>query len=363
MKYDYLIVGCGMFGATFAHQAVKDKKRVLIIDKRNHIAGNCYTQIVDNIHIHKYGPHIFHTNNKHIWDFISSFGEFHSYRHTVKSMTDRGLFSFPINLMTLYQLWGVSSPEEAKTKLDSVKVPISNPANLEEWILSQVGEEIYHTFIYGYTKKQWNTEPKNLPSFIIQRLPIRLNFNDNYFNDTYQGIPVDGYTSIIANMIEHCYLKLETDYFNKRDYYDSLAKRVVYTGQIDQFFDFTFGQLDYRSLKFETEKVDVEDYQGCAIINYTSADVPYTRITEHKHFLSTRSDISYITKEYPDSTNEPYYPINNELNNNRYSEYKKLSSQNPKYLFGGRLAEYKYYDMHQIIGSAISKYDRISEKI
>lgn len=363
MKYDYVVVGCGMFGATFAHQAILDKKKVLILDKRDHIAGNCYTEIRDNIHIHRYGPHIFHTNDKHIWDFISSFGKFYNYRHTVKSTTDRGLFSFPINLMTLYQLWGVNSPEEARSKLDSVKISIDNPTNLEEWILSQVGEEIYHTFIYGYTKKQWNTEPKNLPSFIIKRLPIRLSFNDNYFYDHYQGIPENGYTDIIQNMIYGCEVSLNTDYLVNRDYYDSLAHKVVYTGAIDEFFNSCFGQLDYRSLRFETQKVDVDDFQGCAIMNYTSESVPYTRITEHKHFLNTNSPVSWITHEYPDNSNEPYYPINNEINNTRYEQYKKLSKIDDKYIFGGRLAEYKYYDMHQIIGSALVKYDRSTKKI
>lgn len=353
MKYDYLIVGCGIFGSVFAHQAKINKKNVLIIDKRDHIAGNCYIDIKDNIHIHKYGPHIFHTNNKTIWEFITSFGNFYPYKHTVKSMTDKGLFSFPINLLTFYQLWGISSPEEARSKLNSVKIKINNPSNLEEWILSQVGEEIYYIFIHGYTKKQWNTEPKNLPASIIQRLPIRFNFNDNYFDDTYQGIPINGYTDIISNMIHGCDLALETNYFDNRDYYDSLAKTVVYTGKIDEFFNFLFGKLSYRSLKFETQKIDVEDYQGSAIINYASESIPYTRITEHKHFLNTKSEYTYITKEYPDNTHEPYYPINNKINTIIYNKYKEISIKNPKYIFGGRLAEYRYYDMHQVIGSAL----------
>lgn len=355
-KYDYLIVGGGLFGSVFSHRAILDKKTCLIIDKRNHIGGNCYTEVLDNIHIHKYGPHIFHTNDKNIWDFITSFGEFYPYKHTIKCITDKGLFSFPINLMTLYQLWGISNPEEAKIKLNSVKVQINKPSNLEEWALSQVGEEIYYTFIYGYTKKQWNTEPKNLPASIIQRLPIRLNFNDSYFYDSYQGIPIDGYTNIISRMIEGCDIELSVDYFCKKDYYNSLANQIVFTGQIDEFFTYCFGKLDYRSLKFKTEKVVTSDYQGCSVVNYTSEKTPYTRITEHKHFLPTQSNISYITKEYPDNTNQPYYPINNELNNRIYLQYKKLSLINKKYIFGGRLAEYRYMDMHQVIGSALNKY-------
>lgn len=361
MKYDYLIVGAGLFGCSFASQAIKDKKTVLIIDKRNHIAGNCYTELIDNIHIHRYGPHIFHTNSREIWNFITSFGEFYPYKHTMKCMTENGLFSFPINLMTLYQLWGITTPKEAKSKLDNVKIHIDNPSNLEEWALTQVGEEIYYTFIYGYTKKQWNTEPKNLPASILQRIPIRLNFNDNYFYDTYQGIPIHGYTDIMNNMIEYCTIELGVNYFNKRDYYNSLAKKIVFTGSIDQFFDYTFGELDYRSLRFETEKIEIDDYQGCSIINYNSLNVPYTRITEHKHFLPTTiSSISYITKEYPDNNNDPYYPINDENNNLKYSRYKRLSTTNDKFVFGGRLAEYKYYDMHQIIGSALNKYQKFS---
>lgn len=358
MKYDYVIVGCGLFGATFAHQAKLDNKKILIIDKRKHIGGNCYTKIQDNIHVHKYGPHIFHTNNYQIWNFITSFSDFYPYKHTVKCVTDKGLFSFPINLMTLYQLWGVGSPEEARHKLNSVKISINNPTNLEEWVLSQAGEEIYYTFIYGYTKKQWNTEPKNLPSSIIKRLPIRLSFNDSYFDDIYQGIPVEGYTNIINKMIDGSDIELGVDYFNKKNYYDSLSKRIVFTGKIDQFFDYCFGKLSYRSLRFETQKINTKDYQGCSIINYTSENVPYTRITEHKHFLPTQSDFSYITKEYPDNNDEPYYPVNDELNNSIYLKYKKLSEINLKFIFGGRLAEYKYHDMHQIIGSALNKYSK-----
>lgn len=357
-KYDYLIVGCGLYGATFANQAHKNKKTVLLIDKRNHIAGNCYTEVIDNIHIHRYGPHIFHTNNKNIWNFILSFGEFNNYKHTVKCNTSKGLFSFPINLMTLYQLWAISTPEEAKHKLDSVRIKIDNPANFEEYILSQVGSEIYDIFFHGYTKKQWNIEPKYLPSCIAKRIPIRLNFNDNYFYDIYQGIPINGYTSIIENMIYGCDVELETDYLKKRDYYDSLAKKIIYTGPIDEFFECKLGKLDYRSLRFETQKIEVEDYQGCAIINYTDENTPYTRIIEHKHFNHNKNKVSWITKEYPSDNNEPYYPINNKNNNHKHNEYRKLSLKNSKYIFGGRLAEYKYYDMHQIIASALDTYKK-----
>lgn len=361
--YDYIIIGSGLFGCTFAHLAKKDKKKCLIIEKRNHPFGNCYTEQKHNIHVHKYGPHIFHTNTLKIWQFVNQFDKFNAYINRPKVNFNNKIFSFPINLMTLYQLWDVTTPQQAMDRLASVRVPCNNPQNLEEWILDQVGEEIYKTFIYGYTKKQWNTEPKNLPSFIIKRLPIRFNFDDNYYFDKYQGIPENGYSHIMQNMTEDIEIVLDTDYFHNRHYWDSLGKRVVYTGPLDEFFDLAFGPLQYRSLRFEEQTYNMNDFQGNAIINYTNYEVPYTRIIEHKHFtFSDKQDTTIITKEYPadyEETKEKYYPINNDNNNAIYDKYHKLSQNiENKYIFGGRLAEYRYYDMHQIIASAHHIYDK-----
>ena len=365
MKYDFLIVGAGLFGATFANKAKENGKKCLIIDSRDHIGGNCYTENKENINIHKYGPHIFHTNNEEIWNYVNKFAKFNHFVCRPKVNFKNKIYSFPINLFTLYQLWGINTPELAKNKLEEVKIKIDNPQNLEEWILAQVGEEIYHTFIYGYTKKQWGREPKELPSFIIKRLPIRLNFDDNYFFDKYQGVPIDGYTKLIENMTEGIDIILNENYFHKRDYWNKKAKCIVYTGKIDEFFDYKYGELEYRSLRFETEKFLIKDYQGNAIINYTDYNIPYTRIVEHKHFEFGNQDYTYITKEYPDSWDRnktPYYPINNEENNYKYNKYKNLSEKT-NIIFGGRLAEYKYYDMHQIIGSALQKIKKIDNNI
>jgi UDP-galactopyranose mutase len=275
------------------------------------------------------------------------------------------LYSFPINLFTLYQLFGVKTPEEASELLESIKIHSDSPKNLEEWILSQVGEDIYKKFIYGYTKKQWGRDPKELPSSIIRRLPIRLTFDDNYFNDTYQGIPIGGYTKMIKKMQEGVEVRLGVDFFENKEKFESEAKTIIFTGAIDEFFDYQYGPLEYRSLRFETERLDIPDYQGNALVNYTEEDVPYTRICEHKHFEFTKSNFTLITREYPASWEpgkERYYPVNNEENNSRYSDYKKLSdSVFPKYIFGGRLAEYKYYDMHQVIGSALHKFKEITK--
>jgi len=363
MIYDYLIVGCGLYGATFAHMAKEKNKKCLIIDSRDHIAGNCYTERKEDINIHKYGPHIFHTNNDEIWNFINKFARFNNYINRPKVNFKNKLYSFPINLFTLYQLWGVTNPSEALIKLDQVKIKIDDPKNLEEWILSQVGEEIYYTFIHGYTKKQWGREPKELPSFIIKRLPIRLNFEDNYFFDKYQGIPVGGYTEIVKNMTEGADVILKENYFDKRDFWNSKAKTVVYTGKIDEFYNYKYGVLEYRSLRFETEKINIKDYQGNAIVNYTEEKIPFTRIIEHKHFEFGAQDYTYITREYPedwDKNKIPYYPINDDKNNALYKKYLSLNKSND-ILFGGRLAEYKYYDMHQIIGSAINKFNKTTK--
>ena len=295
---------------------------------------------------------------------MNKFAIFNNYVNRPKVNYGGNIYSFPINLMTLYQLWGVSTPDQAREKLDSVKVSISNPSNLEEWVLSQVGSEIYEKFIKGYTEKQWNTDPKNLPSSIIKRLPIRLNFNDNYFNDKYQGIPIGGYTQMMQNISDGTEIILNTDYIDNREYWNSIAKKIVYTGPIDRFFDYSFGVLDYRSLKFEQQVLDTDYFQGCAIVNYTDKQVPFTRIIEHKYFEESAfiKDKTVVTREYPQDWKvgmDAFYPINNKLNNDIFTKYKLLANDfNKNTIFGGRLAEYCYYDMHQIIGSAWSKYKK-----
>jgi len=361
MEIDYLIVGAGLFGSVFAREATNRGFKCLVIDKRDHIAGNCFTEKKDDIDIHKYGPHIFHTNNKEIWEYVNQFAEFNNFINRPKVNYQNKIYSFPINLMTLNQLWGVKTPLEAIEKLQYVKVDIENPKNLEEWILSQVGKQIYQTFIYGYTKKQWGMEPKELPSEIIKRLPIRFSFDDNYYFDKYQGIPVNGYTELVKNMLDGIDVELKLDYFSKRDHFDNIAKRVVYTGPIDRFFNYSYGELEYRSISFETEKMYIDDYQGNAVINYTAYDVPFTRIIEHKHFTPNRkTECTYVTREFSQKWNkyvDPYYPINNDKNMSIFQQYKKLINHN-KYIFGGRLAEYRYYDMHQVIGSALSTFKK-----
>ena len=363
--YDFLIVGAGLFGSVFANIAKEKGKKVLLIDKRDHIGGNCKTENVNGIHVHSYGPHIFHTSSDEIWNYINKFSKFNSFINRPKVSYKGSIYSFPINLMTLYQIWGVQTPEEARKKLEEVRVKNDDPRNLEEWILSQVGHDLYEKFIYGYTKKQWMKDPKDLPSFIIKRLPIRLTYDDNYYNDTYQGIPVKGYSEIFSNMLEGCDIEVGTDYFSNRDKFNSLAKSIVYTGKIDEFFNFSFGELEYRSLRFENEKINDIDYQGNAIINYTEEQVPYTRITEHKHFNPEslhKNSHTVISKEFPIEWNRnetPYYPISNEENNRIYGMYKDLSTKESNVIFGGRLSEYKYYDMHQVIGSALQKAKKI----
>jgi len=361
-KYDFLIVGSGLFGCVFANLAKQNNQTSLIIEKRNHPFGNCYTENIKNINVHKYGPHIFHTSNENIWQFVNQFAKFNNYVNRTKVNYNNQIYSFPINLFTLHQLWGVTNPNEAKEKLGTVKIKCDNPSNLEEWILSQVGQEIYEKFIYGYTKKQWNIEPKYLPSSIIKRLPIRLNFDDNYFNDTYQGIPIGGYTNLLSNMTDSIEIVLNTDYLKNREYWDNQAKTIIYTGPIDEFYNYEFGKLNYRSLRFDHKILNTLDFQGNAIINYTSESIPFTRIVEHKHFDNAKSDVTIVTEEYPESFdihNEPFYPINNITNNRIYQKYHNLSVLNNKFIFGGRLAQYKYFDMHQIIGSAINKYKAI----
>ena len=359
--YDYLIVGSGLYGSVFAYEATKAGKTCLVLEKKEHIGGNIYTKNVDGIHVHEYGPHIFHTSSKKIWDYVNQFAKFNNYVNRPKVSYKDKLYSFPINLLTLYQLWGVKTPAEAIQKLQDSKIPIKDPKNLEEWCLNEIGTELYETFIKGYTQKQWKTDPKNLPSFIIKRIPIRTNFDDNYYFDTYQGIPIGGYTQIIENMLKGIEVKLNVDYLANKEEWDKKAIKVVYTGPIDAYFNYCFGDLDYRTTSFKHEVVQTKDYQGNALINYTDVNVPYTRIIEHKHFDWVECDHTLITKEYPEEWRRgltPYYPINDEKNTKAFAQYKEKAQLLKNVLFGGRLAEYRYYDMHQVIGAAIHDFEK-----
>lgn len=360
--YDYLIVGSGLFGSICARELTDHGYKCLVIEKRNHIGGNCYTENVDGINVHKYGPHIFHTSNKRIWDYVNKFAEFNHFRYTPKVSYKNTLYSFPINLLTLNQVYNITTPTEAAILLKKIRVPIDNPQNLEEWVLSQVGEKLYEIFIKGYTTKQWGKPPKELPTSIIKRLPIRTTFDDNYYFDTYQGIPIGGYTKIFDKLLEGIDIRLNIDYFSDKNYFDSLANKIIYTGPIDKFYEYRFGKLEYRSLHFSEERWDVSDYQGVAGVNYTDETVPYTRIIEHKHFEFGKQSHTIITKEFPTLFGEPYYPINDEKNNTIYKQYKHLMEQETKYIFGGRLADYQYYDMHQVIGSALKTVSTINTR-
>jgi UDP-galactopyranose mutase len=354
-KYDYLIVGCGIFGIVFAQRMSKSGKKVLIIEKREHIGGNCYTENIEGISVHKYGPHIFHTDNSIVWEYINHFACFNSFVNRPKVLYKSQLYSFPINLMTLYQLYGTKTPLEAKRKLKEVIIHKKSPKNLEEWIMSQVGKDIYEIFIKGYTRKQWNRDPKDLPISLIKRVPIRLDFNDNYFNDKYQGIPVGGYTKMFEKMLKGIETILNTNYFEQKSYWDSITKTIVYTGKIDEYFDYKYGHLEYRGLRFETE-VKKGDYQGNAIINYTEEDVPYTRIIEHKHFEFGNQPRTVVTREIPTECGVddiPYYPINTKRNVDLYKRYKQEAEKEINLLLGGRLATYKYLDMDDVILSAL----------
>ena len=354
-KVDYLIVGAGIYGSIFARELTNAGYKCVVIDKRNHIGGNCYTEKIEDINVHKYGPHIFHTSNKKVWDYVNNLVPFNHFSYRPKVNYKGQIYSFPINLLTLYQVYGVSTPHEAFQKLEEVKVKNDKPKNLEEWILSQVGPELYEIFIKGYTTKQWGRTPDQLPSFIIKRLPIRLTFEDSYYFDSYQGIPIGGYTKIFEKLLDGIEVRLETDYFSNKEYFNQLANKIVYTGPIDRFYDYQFGKLEYRSLEFETRVLDIKDFQGIAGVNYTDVNVPYTRIIEHKHFEFGEQPNTVITKEYPRNEGEPYYPVNDIANNTRYNQYKELMDKETKFLFGGRLADYKYYDMHQVVGSALKR--------
>ena len=358
--YDYLIVGAGMFGSVCARELTDNGYRCLVIDKRNHIAGNAYTENLDGINVHKYGAHIFHTSNKKIWDYVNKFTEFNQYRHTVIANYENDIYPLPFNMFTFNKIWGVTTPNDAKKKIESQRAT-ENPTNLEEQSISLVGEDIYKILIKGYTEKQWGRKCKELPSSIIKRLPVRFVWNNDYYDDVYQGIPIGGYTKMFEKLLEGIEVKTDIDYFINKNYWDSMANKVIFTGKIDEYYDYKFGELEYRSLKFYTKVLNEKDFQGNSVVNYTDGDVPYTRIIEHKHFEFGEQDNTVITYEYPDDwdkTKVPYYPVNDDKNNKIYKKYKELADNDDKVVFGGRLAEYKYYDMHQVVGSALRKVDR-----
>ncbi|WGE65250.1 UDP-galactopyranose mutase [Actinobacillus equuli] len=357
-KYDYLIVGAGLFGSIFAHEATKRGKKCLVIEKRDHIGGNCYTQNVEGINIHKYGAHIFHTSNKMVWDYIQQFAEFNRFTNSPVARYKDELYSLPFNMLTFNKMWGVVTPQEAEAKIREqiVQENITAPKNLEEQAISLVGRDIYEKLIKGYTEKQWGRRCTELPAFIIKRLPVRYTYDNNYFYDTYQGIPIGGYTGIFKKMLEGIEVELGVDFFAAREHYEGIAERIVFTGMIDEYFGYEFGKLEYRSLRFDNEVLDIPNYQGNAVVNYTESDVPYTRIIEHKHFEYGAQPKTVITrehsKEYEDG-DEPYYPINDARNNELYAKYKALADGTPNVIFGGRLAQYKYFDMHNIIAEAL----------
>lgn len=360
-EYDYLIVGSGLFGAVFAHEAKKKGEKCLVIDKRNHAGGNVYCEKIEDINVHKYGAHIFHTNDKAIWDYVNQFVEFNRYTNSPVAFYKEEVYNLPFNMNTFHQLWGVKTPEEASAKIEEqVKSSgITIPQNLEEQAISLVGTDIYEKLIKGYTEKQWGRKATELPAFIIKRLPVRFTYDNNYFNDKYQGIPIGGYNKLIDGLLEGIEVKLNVDFFENRDYYTQLADKIVFTGKIDEYYNNQFGTLEYRSLKFDNQIKALENFQGNAVVNYTDREVPYTRIIEHKHFEFGTQKTTVITYEYPDEWSqgkESYYPVNDDKNNAIYKKYKELSEKDTNVIFGGRLAEYKYYDMHQIIASAFNKF-------
>lgn len=352
MNYDYLIVGAGLFGSVFAREMTDQGYKCLILEKRNHIGGNCYSEKIENIDVHIYGPHIFHTKDKAIWDYVNKYTPWRTYQNRVKHLYKNKVLSFPINLMTLHQIWGVVTPEEAQKKLDQVRIKNGNPQNLEEWILSQVGQELYDIFIKGYTTKQWRRDPKDLPVDIIKRLPIRMVYNDKYFDADYEGLPIEGYDVFFNNLLSGIEVKLGTDYLLNRGFFNSLATHILYTGKIDEFYDFKLGPLEYNDLMLKTEVLPIKDFQGCAVMNFPDIEIPYTRRIEYKHFLPIRQEnCTAIMHEFPVRMGEgiPSYPVNTKLNDEKYSDYLKLNNE---VFFGGRLGSYKYCDMDATIKQA-----------
>ena len=356
--YDYLIVGSGLFGSVFAYEANKREKNCLVIDKRNHIGGNIYTEKIEGINVHKYGAHIFHTNNKKVWKYIQQFAEFNRYTNSPIAIYKNEVYNLPFNMNTFNKLWGVFTPEEAKKKIQKEleDIKIDEPKNLEEQAIKLVGKTIYEKLVKGYTEKQWGQKATELPSFIIKRLPVRFTYDNNYFNDKYQGIPIGGYTQIIEKMLKGIDVKLNCDYFKNREELEKQARKIIFTGSIDKYYNYCYGELEYRSVRFETEILNMENYQGNAVVNYTEYDVPYTRIIEHKHFEFGQQPKTVISREYSDrwiKGKEPYYPINNNNNNELYNRYKTLAGKDKNVVFGGRLGQYKYYDMDKIIEEAL----------
>ncbi len=363
--YDYLIVGAGLYGAVFAHEAMAAGKSVLVIDKRPNIAGNVYTEKIEGINVHKYGAHIFHTNNKKVWEYVNRFAEFNRFTNSPVANYKGELYSMPFNMYTFNKMWGVVTPEEAAAKIDEQRAEIKGePQNLEEQAISLVGRDIYEKLVKGYTEKQWGRDCRELPAFIIKRLPVRLTFDNNYFNALYQGIPVGGYTGLVANMLEGAEVRLGVDYLADKAAYDAMAEKVIYTGAIDAYFDYKLGNLEYRSVRFENELLDKPNFQGNAAVNYTDRETPWTRIIEHKWFEFGKDEHgnelpkTVISREYSSEWkpgDEPYYPVNDEKNGKLYQEYRKLAENESKVVFGGRLGEYKYYDMDQVIAAALDK--------
>lgn len=366
MKYDYLIVGSGLFGSTFAYRAKQMGKKCLVIDKRKHKGGNVYCENIEGINVHKYGAHIFHTSNKEVWSFVNSIVEFNRYTNSPVAKYKGKLYNLPFNMNTFYQMWGVTTPDQAKEVIESQKscavaamktAGIVEPRNLEEQAISLIGVDIYEKLIKGYTEKQWGRKCTELPAFIIKRLPVRFVFDNNYFNDKYQGIPIGGYNKLIDGLLDGIEVKTDVDFFNDRAHWETVAEKIVFTGKIDEFYEYRFGKLEYRTVKFEEEMHNCSNYQGNAVINYTEKDIPYTRIIEHKHFEMFGLDVdkipvTIISKEYSTEWRdgmEPYYPVNDEKNSNLYAKYKELADKEKNVIFGGRLAEYKYYDMAPII--------------
>lgn len=364
MKYDYLIVGAGLYGAVMAHELHQRGKKCLVIDRRNHIAGNIYCEDIEGIHVHKYGAHIFHTSDQKIWEYMNQFAEFNHYINSPVAVYKDELYNLPFNMNTFSKMWGIRTPQEAKDMIARQvrEAGITEPKNLEEQCLSLVGRDVFEKLVKGYTEKQWGRDCKDLPSFIIRRLPVRFTYDNNYFNDRYQGIPIGGYTAIVERMLEGIEVRTNTDFFQFRKEHPDIAEKIIFTGMIDEYFGYQLGALEYRSVRFETEVLDCENYQGNAVVNYTEKEVPYTRIIEHKHFEFGKQEKTVISREYSSEWQvgmEPYYPVNDAKNSELYAKYKKLAEAEKNVIFGGRLGNYQYYDMDKVVGAALQKLEEI----